>query len=94
MTVRTHMGGVLVAALLVAGGAATPADAQARAHWWKDCDHVHHRFPHGVGKRHAHDHTSGDPVTNFKRSNRLYRKAVRHNSGLDADGDHIACEAH
>jgi hypothetical protein len=34
------------------------------------------------------DKTSGDPVTNFKRSNRLYRL----NSHLDRDNDKIACE--
>jgi hypothetical protein len=29
------------------------------------------RYPHGVGKVGARDHTkSGDPVTNFKRNNR------------------------
>jgi hypothetical protein len=34
---------------------------------------VNKRFPHGVGKLHAHDRTkSGDPVTNFRRSTRLY----------------------
>jgi hypothetical protein len=31
-------------------------------------------------------------VTNFKRSNRLYRIAMRNNTDLDRDGDRIACE--
>jgi hypothetical protein len=35
-------------------------------------------------KRGARDHTSGDPVTNFKRTTRLYRLAMSHNKGLDA----------
>jgi Excalibur calcium-binding domain len=39
-------------------------------------------------KKSARDHTSGTPVTNFKRSAKLYRQ----NKGLDRDGDHIACE--
>jgi Excalibur calcium-binding domain len=40
------------------------------------------------GRRGARDHTSGTPVTNFERSNRLYRQ----NSHLDRDKDGIACE--
>jgi len=43
----------------------------------------------GVGvSDHPRDHTSGTPVTNFRRSNRLYRQ----NRGLDRDKDGIACE--
>jgi hypothetical protein len=38
----------------------------------------------------AHDHTSGVPVTNFYRSNRLYYL----NRHLDRDKDGIACEKH
>jgi hypothetical protein len=52
---------------------------------------MHHVYPHGVGRVHAHDHvTSGTPVTNFKRSNALYAA----NSGSDRDHDLVACEAH
>jgi hypothetical protein len=48
-----------------------------------------YRFPHGVGRFGAHDHTSsGDPVTDFRRSNRMYLA----NRGLDRDKDGIACE--
>jgi hypothetical protein len=46
------------------------------------------RYPHGVGKVGARDHTSGTPVTNFKRSNTLYRQ----NAHLDRDKDGMACE--
>jgi hypothetical protein len=35
-----------------------------------------------------------NPVMNFRRSNRLYREAMRWNSGLDRDKDKIACEKH
>jgi hypothetical protein len=42
---------------------------------------------------HAHDQTSGTPVTNFKRSNRIYGNAMDHNRDLDRDRDKIACEA-
>jgi len=33
-------------------------------------------------------------VTNFKRSNKKYNRAVDHNSDLDRDNDKIACEQH
>jgi len=33
---------------------------------------MHTKYPHGVGKVGAHGKTSGVPVTNFERSNRLY----------------------
>ena len=36
--------------------------------------------------------SSGQPVTNFKRSTRLYRIAMSYNKGLDRDKDGIACE--
>jgi hypothetical protein len=49
---------------------------------------MHKVYPHGVGKRGAHDHTSGRPVTNFFRNNRLYAA----NTSLDRDRDGIACE--
>jgi Excalibur calcium-binding domain len=56
---------------------------------YPNCKALNKRYPHGVGRWGAHDRTrSGDPVTNFKRSNRLYRQ----NSHLDRDNDKIACE--
>jgi Excalibur calcium-binding domain len=62
---------------------------------WKNCTIVNKRFPHGVDRYGAHDRTkSGDPVRNFRRSNRLYREAMRYNRGLDRDKDYIACEKH
>lgn len=57
-----------------------------------NCTNFNDRFPHGVGRRGAHDHTSGTPVTSFKRSTRIYLRAERHNSDLDRDNDRIACE--
>jgi Excalibur calcium-binding domain len=54
-----------------------------------------------VGRTNARDKTkSGNPVTNFKRSNTLYAyndgKAPRHRGehDLDRDNDGIACEKH
>jgi len=40
----------------------------------------------------AHDKTSDEPVTNFKRRNKLFMVAMSYNKGLDRDHDDIACE--
>ena len=61
---------------------------------WKNCTAVNRRYPHGVGRNHAHDATTGVPVTNFKHSTRLYKIAMSYNKGLDRDHDGIACEKH
>jgi hypothetical protein len=47
-----------------------------------------YKYRHGIGKVGAHDKTTGAPVTNFYRSNRLYYL----NRRLDRDKDGIACE--
>jgi Excalibur calcium-binding domain len=60
----------------------------------RNCTVVNKRFPHGVGRVGARDRTSGVPVTNFRRSNLLYRRAMMFNRGLDRDRDGIACEKH
>ena len=89
---RIRRGGALLAACTtVAAGAAGSADAVIPPPW-KNCSAVNARFPHGVGKVGARDHTSGGPVTNFKRSNALYALAMRYHRGLDRDQDGIACE--
>jgi Excalibur calcium-binding domain len=59
---------------------------------YKNCTQLNKKYPHGIGKVGASDKTSGDPVTNFKRSNKLYATAMSHNKGLDRDKDGIACE--
>src|SRR5690348_2129616 len=76
--------------------AAPPATAAAKS--YRNCTALHRAYPHGVGRPGAHDHTSGTPVTTFKRSSALYA----HNDGksplysgehdLDRDNDGIACE--
>ena len=55
-----------------------------------NCTNFNRKFPHGVGRRGAHD--QGGDVTSFKRSNRIYNRAERHNGDLDRDNDRIACE--
>jgi Excalibur calcium-binding domain len=60
---------------------------------FKNCTNLNKRYPHGVGRVGARDRTTGDdPVTNFKRSNRIYKVAMSWNKGLDRDKDGIACE--
>jgi hypothetical protein len=86
---------VAVIAIVLGLGAsfATAATERIPARW-KNCTIVNKRYPHGVGKFGARDLTKGDtePVTNFRRSNVLYRTAMRYNRGLDRDHDRIACE--
>jgi hypothetical protein len=62
--------------------------ATATAKSFTNCTALQRVYPHGVGRVGARDKTSGTPVTNFKRSNLLYRQ----NSGSDRDTDGVACE--
>ena len=55
---------------------------------YANCTALNRVYPHGVGLFGAHDHTSGTPVTNFKRAPKVYRL----NDESDADNDKIACE--
>jgi hypothetical protein len=59
---------------------------------WKNCTAVNRRYPHGVGRKGAHDKTNGVPVTAFTHNTHLYDLAVSYNRGLDRDHDGIACE--
>jgi hypothetical protein len=90
----------LAALVLPAGGlAAAPGlvsvgQPLTASSLWNNCTTVHTRYPHGVGRLNARDHTrNGTPgVTTFKRSTRLYNTAMRYNSDLDRDRDGVACE--
>ncbi len=53
-----------------------------------NCTVLQKHYKHGVGKRGAHDHTSGTPVTTFTRNNAVYYA----NRKSDRDHDGIACE--
>lgn len=59
---------------------------------FENCTSFNKKYPHGVGKKDAKDKTSGTPVTSFKKSTKLYKKAMKANSRLDGDKDGIACE--
>jgi Excalibur calcium-binding domain len=68
---------------------ASPSARTATPGKFRNCTALNKRYAHGVGRVGARDRTkSGDPVTTFKRSNRLYEL----NKGLDRDRDKIACE--
>ena len=83
----------LAATLVVFAAIVLPASATSKMPYrWKNCTHVNQKYRHGVGKLHAHDRTSGVPVTNFFHSTRLYKRAMSYNRGLDRDKDGIACE--
>jgi len=76
------------------GGAALdrPAVATRAPLLYKNCTNLNKRYPHGLGRVGARDHSSGTPVTNFKRSTKLYKLAMSYNRGLDRDKDGVACE--
>jgi Excalibur calcium-binding domain len=59
---------------------------------YRNCKALNRKYPHGVGRIGARDRVRGrvKPVTNFRRSNVLYRL----NKGLDRDADKVACEKH
>jgi hypothetical protein len=73
-------------------GAPAPAATSRIPYLWSKCAHVNAKYRHGVGKLHAHDRTSGTPVTTFRRSTLLYNRAMSYNRSLDRDKDGIACE--
>ena len=85
-----------IAAALAAGAlvlSATAITLPAEGHTTglhDNCTNFNNRYPHGVGRRGAHDR--GGSVTDFKRSNRIYNRAEAHNGDLDRDNDRIACE--
>ena len=81
------------AALIGCGLAATASAATAVIPApYKNCTQFNAKYHHGVGRVGAQDHTSGEPVTTFLRSNRIYRLVLKHHVGLDRDKDGIACE--
>jgi hypothetical protein len=94
MTTRLAVAASPVAAALALAVAASPAVRMSAAvpPLYKNCTNLNKKYPHGLGRANARDKTSEEPVTNFRRSTRLYRIAMSHNKGLDRDKDGIACE--
>ena len=86
-----RVGGVGLLIVSVAVASVVIAAANASTSAFANCKALNARYPHGVGRIGARDHTkSGDPVTDFRRSTRLYLA----NRRLDRDGDGVACEKH
>jgi hypothetical protein len=83
---RRHIAPLAVIAVLMAFGPVTSTGAAVRS--FKNCTAMNRVYPHGVGRTGARDHTSGTPVTNFRRSNAGYSR----NRARDRDRDGIACE--
>jgi hypothetical protein len=85
---------VLALSLPIAAVGSAPADAASST--YKNCTALHKKYPHGVGKSGATDKVSGSskPVTNFTKSTKTYKAAMKKNKGLDRDKDGIACEQH
>jgi hypothetical protein len=81
---------VLAGAALAVCGLHTTASASGGI--FDNCTNFNQKFPHGVGKQSAVDHTSGTPVTTFLHSNKKYAAAIDKNADLDRDKDKIACE--
>ena len=92
-TPHRMMAAALTSAVLALPLASISATADAApSYHYKNCTKLHEDFKHGVGKKGAVDHTSGTPVTTFKKSTTIYKKAISYNKRLDADKDGIACE--
>lgn len=79
----------------------TAADASVKPKSYANCTELHKDYPHGVGRKGAHDHTrsGSNPVTNFTVSTKVYSYndgQARHpgERDLDRDNDGIACEKH
>jgi len=92
MTISSRLAAVGIgAAGLVLSATVVVLPAEAHTTGLHDnCTNFNEKYPHGVGRRGAHDR--GGDVTNFKRSNRIYKRAENHNGDLDRDNDKIACE--
>jgi len=76
----------------------TKPPAPPKPKHYRNCASLQRVYPHGVGLPTAVDSTSGDPVTDFFRSAKVYkmnngpRNKKTGEYDLDRDNDQIACE--
>jgi hypothetical protein len=91
LPVKLGVAAAASAALLALSTAPAIASSSASG-IYKNCTAFHTKYKHGVGRKTAHDHTSGKPVTDFLHSTTIYNRAMSHNRDLDRDKDGIACE--
>jgi Excalibur calcium-binding domain len=83
----------LVLAVALALLVMAPTAAARMPLLYRSCAHLHTKYPHGVGRAKARDRTTGtQPVTTFRRSDKLFALVMSYNRGLDRDHDGIACE--
>ena len=95
MTSRSKVVALVAAAAVVAASLTLSSPVSAHDTGFHDnCTEFNKKFPHGVGTLKARDKGSSDPVTSFKRSNKIYWAAEDHNYDLDRDNDRVACEKH
>jgi hypothetical protein len=92
VSMKTLLTLVAAALALAAPTSAVVRTTGAVPKLYKNCTNFNKKYPHGVGRAKARDKTKGEPVTTFRRSTKLYKIAMRHNSDLDRDDDGIACE--
>jgi hypothetical protein len=97
VSLRRSGAAAIVTALFLATAGAVASGAAPKPKSYKNCTALNRVYPHGVGRKTARDKTTGDRVTAFKRSNRVYAyndgKARRPGEyDLDRDNDGIACE--
>jgi hypothetical protein len=79
-------------ALVAAPGLGLASADAVGAKKFSNCASLNKVYKHGVGKKGARDRvTSGKPVTNFTRNNKVYKQ---NKSGRDRDKDGVACEKH
>lgn len=81
-------GAAAVMTLAAPAALASSAEAAPPPKEYKNCTALNKVYPHGVGLKNAKDKTSGTPVKNFTRNNKVYRL----NKKSDRDKDGIACE--
>ena len=78
----------------------TKPPAPPKPKHYRNCAALQKVYPHGVGMPGADDSTSGDPVTTFYPSAKVYkmnngpRNKKTGEYDLDRDNDRIACEKH
>ena len=93
MSTTSRLGTIAITFGIALGGVAVAIPADAHDTGIHDnCTNLNKKWPHGVGRQHAHDHTSGTPVRNFYHNTKQYNLAEGHNGSLDLDNDGIACE--
>lgn len=77
------------APLMGSASASSLAPAATKPFRYSSCAKLHVRFPHGVGKPGAVDHSAASRRTTTFTRNKAWYTA---NKGLDRDHDGIACE--